>query len=98
MEDVRDLNRRIYDIEDKLQQLQWDRQHKLIEPFTPPYNPGGPFGPNTTTGWPGTNDPTKPKPMWGPGGLIEGAGDDPSYKGAQGAILAEEFIKELEKR
>jgi hypothetical protein len=98
MEDVRDLNRRIYDLEDKLHQLKWDQQKKQIEPFTPPYNPGSPFGPvgTPTTGWPGINDSTKPKPMWGPS---LSSGDDPNYKGASaGTTLAEDFLRELEKR
>ena len=98
MEDVRDLNRRIYDVEDKLQQLTWDQQKKQVEPFMPSVPP-----------WTGTT-PNGPKPMWGPScsvgdptstpawDLSLSAGDDPNYQGAQGSILAEDFIKELEKR
>jgi hypothetical protein len=94
MEDVRDLNRRIYDVEDKLHQLKWDQQKRQIEPFTPPYQPptANPLGPG---GYP--NNPTKVKPTWVWDPSLS-AGDDPNYKGAQGAILAEDFIKELEKR
>jgi hypothetical protein len=33
--------------------------------------------------------------MWGPSWS---AGDDPNYKGASSGMLAEDFIKELEKR
>ena len=97
-EDYHNLARRLSSLEDdvrKIQKIQWDQQKQKVEPFTPPFNPGSPFGPNPTTGWPGTNDPTKPKPMWG---STFSAGDDPSYKGASAGILAEDFIKELEKR
>ena len=94
-EDYHNLARRLSSLEDDVRKIQWDQQKKQVEPFTPPYNPGSPFGPNPTTGWPGTNDPTKPKPMWG---STFSAGDDPSYKGASAGILAEDFIKELEKR
>ena len=43
-----------------------------------------PFAPNPTTGWPGTNDPTKPTPMWE---STWSAGDDPNYKGASSTKL-----------
>jgi hypothetical protein len=78
-EDYNNLARRLSSLEDDVRKLQWDQQKKQVEPFTPPYNPGSPFGPNPTTGWPGTNDPTKPKPMWE---STWSAGDDPDYKGA----------------
>ncbi len=87
MEDVRDLNRRIYDIEDKLHQLKWDQQKKQVEPFIPPYQP--PTSPYDPRIYP--NDPTKVKPMWG---SSWSAGDDPNYKGASSGMLAEDFIRE----
>jgi hypothetical protein len=92
-EDYHNLARRLSSLEDDVRKLQWDQQKRQVEPFTPPYNPGSPFGPvgTPTTGWPGTNDPTKPKPMWD---STWSAGDDPNYKGAS----AEEFIKSLEGR
>ena len=91
LEDHNNLNRRLSSLEDNFRNMQWDQQKQKVEPFTPPYNPGSPFGPNPTTGWPGTNDLTKPKPMWN---STWSAGDDPGYKGAS----AEEFIKSLEGR
>jgi len=94
-EDYNNLARRLSSLEDDVRKIQWDQQKQKVEPFAPPFNPGSPFGPNPTTGWPSTNDPTKPKPMWGPS---LSAGDDPNYKGAQGTRLAEDFLKELEKR
>lgn len=90
MDDVRELNRRVYDVEDKLHQLKWSREHKLVEPVNPPYQP--PTSPHDPRVYP--NDPS-PMWAWDPSWS---AGDDPNYKGAQGAILAEDFIKELEKR
>lgn len=101
LEDHNNLNRRLGMVEDDVRKMQWEKQKQKVEPFTPPYNPGGPFGPNPTTGWPG---PTNPKPMWGGGGWSStewsslpdvkkwAAGDDPGYQGAS----AEEFIKSLE--
>lgn len=86
MEDHNNLNRRLGLLEDDVRKIQWDQgRAKQVEPFTPPYQPPttNPYG------------PTKPTPMWG---TTWSAGDDPNYKGAQGAILAEDFIKELEKR
>jgi hypothetical protein len=91
LEDHNNLNRRLGILEDDFRKMQWDQQKQKVEPFTPPYNPGSPFGPNPTTGWPGTNDPTKSKPMWN---STWSAGDDPAYTGAS----AEEFIKSLEGR
>ena len=78
-EDYNNLARRLSSLEDDVRKIQWDQQKQKVEPFTPPYNPGSPFGPNPTTGWPGTNDPTKPTPMWE---STWSAGDDPNYKGA----------------
>jgi hypothetical protein len=111
LEDHNNLNRRLSMVEDDLRKMQWDQGRAKQDghgPFTPPYNPGGPFGPNPTTGWPGTNDPTKPKPMWGPswsssddwGQLPDikkwSAGDDPGYKGSSASTsLVEDFLKEL---
>jgi hypothetical protein len=78
-EDYNNLARRLSSLEDDVRKIQWDQQKQKVEPFAPPYNPGSPFGPNPTTGWPGTNDPTKPTPMWE---STWSAGDDPNYKGA----------------
>lgn len=88
LEDHNNLNRRLGMVEDDLRKMQWEKQKQKVEPFTPPYNPGGGGG-YPTTGWPG---PTNPKPMWGPS--YTSAGDDPGYQGAS----AEEFIKSLERR
>lgn len=110
LEDHNNLNRRLCSLEDDMRKIQWNQQKSQVEPFTPPYNPGGPFGPNPITGWPGVNDPTKPKPMWGPswtstdvGSLPDvkkwSAGDDPSYKGSSASTtLVEDFLKELENK
>ena len=100
-EDNRNLNNRLSRVEDDVRKLQWDQQKKQVEPFTPPYSPTPrppPFGPvgTPTTGWPGITDPTKPKPMWGPS--MTSAGDDPNYTGASSGMLAEDFLKELEKK
>lgn len=87
-EDYHNLARRLSQLEDDMRKMQWDQQKRQVEPFMPtvpavgPY-PGSPFGPNPTTGWPGTNDPSKPPPMWN---TNWSAGDDPNYKGAR-AIL-----------
>jgi hypothetical protein len=88
-EDMRNLNQRLGRLEDDLNKIKWDQQKRQVEPFTPPYNPGSPFGPI------GTPTTSKPTPMWGPSWS---AGDDPNYKGASSGMLAEDFIKELEKR
>jgi hypothetical protein len=85
-EDYNNLARRLSSLEDDVRKIQWDQQKQKVEPFTPPFNPGSPFGPNPTTGWPGTNDPTKPKPMWG---STFSAGDDPNYKGARAFTQAD---------
>lgn len=110
-EDYNNLNRRLSSLEDDVRKIQWDQQKQKVEPFTPPYNPGGPFGPvgYPTTGWPGANDPTKPTPMWGPSWSSTdvsslpdvkkwSAGDDPNYKGSSAGMLAEDFLKELEQK
>lgn len=89
IEDNHNLARRLSKLEDDVNKILWDQQKKQVEPFTPPYNPGSP--------WVHPNDPTKPKPMWGPS--MTGAGDDPDYRGASSSTkLAEDFLKELEKR
>jgi len=90
-EDMRNLNQRLGRLEDDLNKIKWDQQKKQVEPFTPPYNPGSPFGP---VGTPTTSKPT-PTWVWDPS---LSAGDDPNYKGASSGMLAEDFIKELEKR
>jgi hypothetical protein len=95
-EDYNNLARRLSSLEDDVRKIQWDQQKKQVEPFTPPYNPGSPFGPNPTTGWPGTNDPTKPKPMWD---STWSAGDDPNYKGSSASTSGvNELISELKGR
>lgn len=119
LEDYNNLNRRLCSLEDDMRKIQWNQQKSQVEPFTPPYqppttNPWGtsPLGPNPITGWPGTNDPTRPKPMWGPS--MTSAGDDPNYKGAismvsvnpstahnrakDGAVFVEDFLRELENK
>ena len=107
LEDHNDLNRRLCMVEDDIRKIQWNQQKSQVEPFTPPYNPGSPFGPNPTTGWPGTNDPTRPKPMFGPEwsstdvGDIKtwSAGDDPNYRGSSASSTsAEDFLKRLEQQ
>jgi hypothetical protein len=90
-EDYNNLSRRLSNVEDDVRKMQWDNQSRQVEPFTPPYQP--PTSPYDPRVYP--NDLTKPTPMWNPYWSV---GDDPNYKGAQGAILAEDFIKELEKR
>jgi hypothetical protein len=87
-EDMHNLNRRLSSLEDDVRKMQWDNQKRQVEPFTPPYQP-------PTTPWIHPNDPTKPKPMWG---TNWSAGDDPNYKGASSGMLAEDFLKELEKK
>jgi len=70
-EDYRHLGRRLSDLEDEVQQLRRMALTKTDAPYAP--RP-------LTTGWPGTNDPTKLSPMcestWS-------AGDDLIYQGAQ---------------
>lgn len=110
IEDHNNLNRRLCMVEDDIRKIQWNQQKSQVEPFTPPYNPGSPFGPNPTTGWPGTNDPTKSTPKFGPGWTSSDvgdlpdlkkwtAGDDPNYKGSSASTsVAEDFIKRLEQQ
>jgi hypothetical protein len=90
-EDLRNLNQRLSILEDDLNKIKWDQQKKQVEPFAPPYNPGSPFGPV------GTPTTSKPKPMWVWDPSLS-AGDDPNYKGASSGMLAEDFLKELEKK
>ena len=108
-EDYNNLNRRVNMLEDDYRKMQWDQQKQKVEPFAPPYNPGSPFGPNPTTGWPGVNDPTKPTPMFGPGwsstdvGSLPdvkkwSAGDDPGYKGASSSSNIDQIRELLNKR
>lgn len=104
LEDHNNLNRRLSSLEDDFRKMQWDQQKQKVEPFTPPYNPGGGFGP---FGYPTTG---QPKPMWGPswsstdvGSLPDvkkwAAGDDPSYKGSSASVsLVDDFLKDLEER
>jgi hypothetical protein len=87
-EDYHNLARRLSSLEDDVRKIQWNQQKQQVEPFTPPYQP-------PTTPWIHPNDPTKVKPMWGPSWS---AGDDPNYKGASSSMLAEDFLKELEKK
>jgi hypothetical protein len=91
-EDMRNLNQRLGRLEDDLNKIKWNHEQKRqIEPFIPPYQP--PTSPYDPRVYP--NDPTKVKPMWD---STWSAGDDPNYKGASSGMLAEDFIKELEKR
>ena len=111
LEDHNNLNRRLSSLEDDFRKMQWDQQKQKVEPFTPPYNPGSPFGPAGSPSNPWTGTPNGPKPMWGPswsssddwGKLPDikkwAAGDDPGYKGSSaGTMLAEDFLKELERK
>lgn len=109
LEDHNNLNRRLSSLEDDFRKMQWDQQKQKVEPFTPPYNPGSPFGPLGSPSNPWTGTPNGPKPMWGPswtgGGGGDGdiktwsAGDDPNYKGSSASTsLAEDFLKELGQR
>ena len=105
LDDMRNLNRRLGNMEDELNRLNWDNQRKQTEPFMP--TPAvGPYP--STNPWTGTN-PNGPKPMWGPS--YNSAGDDPGYNGASSGLnaswdglaptshkLAEEFLKELESK
>ena len=107
LDDMRNLNRRLGNMEDELNRLKWDNQRKQTEPFMPTVPAVGPYP--STGPWIGTN-PNGPKPMWGP--TWTSAGDDPGYKGAGGSglntswdglaptshKLAEDFIKELEQK
>jgi len=100
-EDYHNLARRLSSLEDDMRKIQWNQQKQKVEPFTPPYQP-------PTTPWVNPNDPTKPTPMWGPSwssstdwGDIKkwSAGDDSGYKGSSASTaLAEDFLKELEKK
>lgn len=98
-EDYNNLARRLSMVEDDVRKMQWDQQKQKVEPFTPPYNPGSPFGPQGNPGpWIGTN-PNAPKPMFGPswssssdwGDLPDvkkwAAGDDPNYKGSSASTI-----------
>lgn len=77
-DDMRHLGHRLNMLEDQVQVLSKRVAPHPAAPFTPPYNPGSPFGPNPTTGWPGTNT-NGPKPTWN---STWSASDDPNYKGA----------------
>lgn len=101
-EDYHNLARRLSSLEDDVRKMQWNQQQKQVEPFMPTAP--------TQSPWTGTN-PNGPKPMWGPswssssdwGDLPDikkwAAGDDPGYKGSSASTaLAEDFLKELEKR
>jgi hypothetical protein len=103
-EDYNNLARRLSTLEDDVRKLQWDQQKRQVEPFTP-------TTPGVGQPWIYPNDTTKPTPMWGPswssssdwGELPDvkkwAAGDDPNYKGSSASTaLAEDFLKELEKR
>ena len=89
-EDYHNLSRRLSSLEDDMRKMQWDNQKRQVEPFAPPYQP--PTSPYDPRVYP--NDPT-PMWAWDPSWS---AGDDPNYQGASSNMLAEDFIKELEKR
>ena len=97
MEDMRALNQRTSRMEDELNQLKMRMPTPRAEPFTPP----GTTNPWTNP-WTGTY-PNTPKPMWGPSTTFT-AGDDVTDKGAWAATpatsaqLAEDFIRELERK
>jgi hypothetical protein len=93
LEDHNDLNRRLCMVEDDIRKIQWNQQKSQVEPFTPPYQP--PTSPYDPRVYP--NDPTNPTPMWA-WDPSWSAGDDPNYQSASSGMLAEDFIKELEKR
>lgn len=109
LEDLNNLNQRLGRIEREIDQRLsnmgrelGDLKQRMPPPAGPaPYNPPGVVGPwigtpNTGNPWTGTN-PNSPKPMWGPS--YTSAGDDPNYTGASsGTKLAEDFIKELERK
>lgn len=113
-DDNRNLNNRLSRVEDDVRKMQWDQQKKQVEPYMPtiPTPRPPPFGPigTPTTGWPGINDPTKPKPMWGPswtstevGDLPDlkkwSAGDDPNYKGSSASMTSvDKLLDELKGR
>jgi len=103
LEDMHNLARRLSSLEDDVRKIQWDQQKKQIEPYMPTV-------PAVGQPWTSTN-PNGPKPMWGPNWSSSGdwgslpdvkkwaAGDDPGYKGSSASTaLAEDFLKELEKR
>jgi hypothetical protein len=79
-EDYNNLARRLSSLEDDVRKIQWDQQKQKVEPFTPPFNPGSPFGPV------GTPTTSKPEPMWD---STWSAGDDPAYKGARAFTQAD---------
>ena len=91
-DDMRNINRRVSQLEDELNQMKWDKQRAKTEPFMPSIPAGQPLGPYAnplTSPWTGTN-PNGPKPMWGPSWTS--AGDDPNYKGAS-ATSANDFTE-----
>ena len=99
LNDVRNLNRRLSRLEDEVQDLRNRMPPPTAAPYTPP-SVVGPWIGSPTTGygpWTGTN-PNGPKPMWGPS--YTSAGDDPGYKGASSStsMLAEDFLRELERK
>lgn len=112
-EDMRNLNQRLNNMERDLDNVKMRMPPPTAAPYNPfpgttnPWGPGGGGGPpglvgpwigtpNSGQPWTGTS-PNAPKPMWGPS--YTSAGDDPAYKGASSSVkLAEDFLKELEKR
>jgi hypothetical protein len=89
-EDMRNLNQRLSRMEDDLNKVLWNQQKKQVEPFMPTTPAGQP--------WVSPNDPTKPKPMWGPSWSSSdidslpdikkwAAGDDPNYKGSSASTI-----------
>ena len=96
LDDIRNLNRRLSRLEDEVNTMKFNNRPKA-EPYTPPGVVGPWVGSPSTNPWTGTN-PNGPKPMWGPSWTS--AGDDPEYKGATGSstMLAEDFLRELERK
>ena len=91
-EDYHNLARRLSQLEDDMNKIKWTQQKQQVEPFMPTVPAVGPYP--STNPWTGTN-PNRPTPTWTSTWSV---GDDPNYKGATSSHLAEDFLKELEKK